>query len=122
MNARELVKDGPIKVLRLPQVCDLTGLCRSTIYQMEADLRELLGFQNRRGRDRCRQVQTLLKRKLGDVDRQLKQLTEFRETLENYLAQCARTLGRGTEEECPVVRELSDDRPRSMSAFVTRCE
>jgi prophage regulatory protein len=39
MNARELVKDGPIKVLRLPQVCDLTGLCRSMIYQMEADLR-----------------------------------------------------------------------------------
>jgi prophage regulatory protein len=39
MNARELVKDGPIKVLRLPQVCDLTGLCRSMIYQMEADER-----------------------------------------------------------------------------------
>jgi prophage regulatory protein len=39
MNARELVKDGPIKVLRLPQVCGLTGLCRSMIYQMEADLR-----------------------------------------------------------------------------------
>ena len=39
MNARELVKDGPIKVLRLPQVCDLTGLCRSMIYQMEADQR-----------------------------------------------------------------------------------
>ena len=39
MTARELVKDGPIKVLRLPQVCDLTGLCRSMIYQMEAELR-----------------------------------------------------------------------------------
>jgi prophage regulatory protein len=39
MNAREPVKDGPIRVLRLPQVCDLTGLCRSMIYQMEADER-----------------------------------------------------------------------------------
>src|SRR5580698_2957648 len=39
MNAFELVKDGPIKVLRLPQVCDLTGLCRSMIYQLEADER-----------------------------------------------------------------------------------
>jgi MerR family transcriptional regulator, copper efflux regulator len=77
------------------------------------EIRELLGFQNRRGRDRCRQVQTLLTRKLVDVDLQLKQLTEFRETLENYLAQCARTLGRDAEEECPVVRELSDDRSRS---------
>jgi MerR family copper efflux transcriptional regulator len=74
------------------------------------EIRELLGFQNRRGRDRCQQVQTLLTRKLADVDRQLKQLTDFRETLENYRTQCARTLGRDTEEECPVVRELSDDR------------
>jgi prophage regulatory protein len=28
-----------LKVLRLPQVCSLTGLGRSLIYQMEADLR-----------------------------------------------------------------------------------
>src|SRR5262249_12605088 len=28
---------GPIHVLRLPQVCKMTGLCRSSIYQMEAD-------------------------------------------------------------------------------------
>ncbi len=29
----------PLKILRLPQVCDVTGLCRSMIYQMEADKR-----------------------------------------------------------------------------------
>ena len=74
------------------------------------EIRELLGFQSRRGRERCRQVQTLLTRKLADVDGQLKQLAAFRDTLEDYLAQCARTLGRDTEEECPVVRELSDGR------------
>ena len=28
---------GPIHVLRLQQVCKMTGLCRSSIYQMEAD-------------------------------------------------------------------------------------
>jgi prophage regulatory protein len=27
------------KILRLPQVCEVTGLCRSMIYQLEADLR-----------------------------------------------------------------------------------
>jgi MerR family copper efflux transcriptional regulator len=74
------------------------------------EIRELLGFQDRKGRDRCRQVHALLTRKLSDVDAQLKQLTDFRQTLEHYQAQCARTLGRGTEEECPVVRELSDER------------
>lgn len=28
-----------LKILRLPQVCEVTGLCRSMIYQMEADRR-----------------------------------------------------------------------------------
>jgi len=31
--------DGSLKILRLPQVCEVTGLCRSMIYQLEADLR-----------------------------------------------------------------------------------
>lgn len=30
---------GTIQVLRLPQVCKMTGLCRSLIYQMEAEKR-----------------------------------------------------------------------------------
>ena len=28
-----------IRVLRLPEVCEITGLCRSSIYQMEAERR-----------------------------------------------------------------------------------
>ena len=31
--------EGSLKILRLPQVCEVTGLCRSMIYQMEADMR-----------------------------------------------------------------------------------
>jgi prophage regulatory protein len=31
--------DSSLKILRLPQVCEVTGLCRSMIYQLEADLR-----------------------------------------------------------------------------------
>jgi prophage regulatory protein len=29
----------PLQVLRLPQVCRVTGLCRSMIYQLEAERR-----------------------------------------------------------------------------------
>lgn len=29
----------PIQVLRLPEVCKVTGLCRSLIYQMQAEHR-----------------------------------------------------------------------------------
>jgi DNA-binding transcriptional MerR regulator len=74
------------------------------------EIAELLGFQQRRGRERCRQVKSLLTRKLNDVDQRLQQLQEFRQTLRSYLSQCERALGLGTEEECPVARELSDDR------------
>ena len=28
-----------LRILRLPQVCEVTGFCRSMIYQMEAELR-----------------------------------------------------------------------------------
>ena len=31
--------DESLKILRLPQVCEVTGLCRSMIYRLEADLR-----------------------------------------------------------------------------------
>jgi prophage regulatory protein len=31
--------DACLKILRLPQVCEVTGLCRSMIYQLEADLK-----------------------------------------------------------------------------------
>ena len=73
------------------------------------EIRELLGFQDRRGRERCRQVQNLLTRKLGDVDLRLQQLQDFRHTLRDYLSQCERALGRATDEDCPVVRDLSDE-------------
>jgi DNA-binding transcriptional MerR regulator len=73
------------------------------------EIRELLGFQDRRGRERCRQVQKLLTRKLADVDGRLHQLQEFRQTLGIYLGQCERALGGSADEECPVVRELSED-------------
>ena len=33
------ITDESLKILRLPQVCEVTGLCRSMIYQLEADLR-----------------------------------------------------------------------------------
>jgi prophage regulatory protein len=33
------VNQDSLRILRLPQVCAVTGLCRSMIYQMEAELR-----------------------------------------------------------------------------------
>jgi prophage regulatory protein len=39
MNDSFPVADANFKVLRLPQVCEVTGLRRSMIYQLEAEKR-----------------------------------------------------------------------------------
>jgi prophage regulatory protein len=39
MPAPELRSNEPLQVLRLPQVCRVTGLCRSMIYQLESERR-----------------------------------------------------------------------------------
>jgi prophage regulatory protein len=39
MNDSSPVADAHVKVLRLPQVCEVTGLRRSMIYQLEAEQR-----------------------------------------------------------------------------------
>jgi prophage regulatory protein len=39
MNTMFSSDDAAIRILRLPQVCSVTGLGRSMIYQMEADQR-----------------------------------------------------------------------------------
>jgi prophage regulatory protein len=39
VNGAALTTSHPIQIMRLPQVCQRTGLCRSTIYQLEAERR-----------------------------------------------------------------------------------
>ncbi len=39
MSTRPSSPNRPYQVLRLPQVCQVTGLCRSLVYQMEAEER-----------------------------------------------------------------------------------
>jgi DNA-binding transcriptional MerR regulator len=99
-----LYPPGTLERIRFIKQAQLHGLTLR-------EIRELLGFQDRRGRERCRSVQRLLTQKLADVDGRLEQLQEFRQTLRSYLSQCERALGGGTDEECPVVRDLSHDRP-----------
>lgn len=39
MTIQVSATDALLRVLRLPQVCSTTGLCRSMIYQLEAEQR-----------------------------------------------------------------------------------
>lgn len=71
-----------------------------------ADIRELLAFRDRGGRERCRHVQRLLGTKIAELDSQLVQLQEFRRTLKSYVDQCQQTLSGTSEADCPVVAQL----------------
>lgn len=70
------------------------------------EIRELLRLDSRRGAGQCRQVRTLLQRKLADVDARLVEIQEFRRTLDDYLKQCNRTLADEPDAACPVVENL----------------
>src|SRR5206468_10793009 len=70
-----LYPSGTLERIRFIKQAQLHGLTLR-------EIRELLGFQDRRGRERCRQVQRLLARKLADVDSRLAQLQDFRQTLQ----------------------------------------
>lgn len=39
MSASQSVTEAPLRLLRLEQVCEITGLRRSMVYQLEAELR-----------------------------------------------------------------------------------
>jgi DNA-binding transcriptional MerR regulator len=77
-----------------------------------AEIRELLRLDVRRGASQCREVQQLLTRKLADVDARLLELQDFRRTLDDYLAQCNRTLADTPEAACPVVEDLRQSASR----------
>ncbi len=75
-----------------------------------AEIRQLLTFQGRGGRERCRHVHRLLGVKLAEIETKLAQLQAFKNTLRGYLAQCERSLGGAAEADCPVVERLEGDR------------
>lgn len=39
MNDTTPAQTGRLQILRLPEVCDVTGLCRSMVYQLESEHR-----------------------------------------------------------------------------------
>lgn len=71
-----------------------------------AEIRQLLAFQDRGGREQCRHVHRMLGLKLAELETKLAQLQEFRKTLRSYLAQCERSLSGSADSECPVVERL----------------
>jgi len=54
----------------------------------------------------CRRVRDLLTRRIEDIDARIKELREFRRTLNEHLVACDRALAAAGDPECPTIEAL----------------
>jgi MerR family copper efflux transcriptional regulator len=70
------------------------------------DIKELLISAG--GAAQCRRVRDILRKKLSDLDDQMKAMRRFRRTLSHHLSACETELNkRGEAADCPVMAELA---------------
>ncbi len=78
------------------------------------DIQQLTSGQLRRHHaPSCRKVRDLLTRRIQDIDARIKDLREFRRTLNEHLATCDQALASAAEPACPTIEAL--DEPRRAS-------
>lgn len=71
------------------------------------DVQQLfVGNQRRPPVAPCRRVQDLLTRRIQDIDARIKELREFRRTLNEHLVACHRALAAAGEPACPTIEAL----------------
>jgi MerR family mercuric resistance operon transcriptional regulator len=71
------------------------------------DVQALLAGRQRRPQvASCRKVRDLLTGRIADIDARIKELREFRRTLNGHLAACDRALAAAGEPECPTIDAL----------------
>ena len=71
------------------------------------DIQQLVdGQQRRHHRPSCRKVRDLLTQRIDDIDGRIKELHEFRRTLNEHLASCERALSGMPEPACPTLDAL----------------
>ena len=76
-------------------------------YQTLDDVQQLLiGRQRRPAVASCRRVRDLLTRRIEDIDARIKELREFRRTLNEHLVACDRALAAAGDPECPTIEAL----------------
>lgn len=70
-------------------------------------LDEIRGLLTTGGAEECLQVRDLLRRKLAEMDEQIKKLRAFRKTLAGHLSDCDDEFEKkGQEAQCPVLFEI----------------
>jgi DNA-binding transcriptional MerR regulator len=84
------------------------------------DVQQLLaGRQRRSDVASCRKVRDLLPRRIDDIDARIKELREFRRTLQRHLVACKQALAAAADPACTTIEAL-DHSKRAAKAYEAR--
>ena len=95
-----LYTDDAVQQVKFIKQAQSLGLTLDDVQQL------LTGRQRRPQVASCRKVRDLLTRRIEDIDARIKELREFRRTLNEHLATCDRALAAAGEPECPTIEAL----------------
>jgi DNA-binding transcriptional MerR regulator len=95
-----LYTDDAVQQVRFIKQAQSLGLTLDDVQQL------LTGRQRRPQVASCRRVRDLLTRRIEDIDARIKELREFRRTLNEHLVACDRALAAAGEPECPTIEAL----------------
>jgi MerR family mercuric resistance operon transcriptional regulator len=102
-----MYSDVVVDQVRFIKQAQSLGLTLDDIQQM------LAGQQRRHHAPSCRKIRDLLTRRIDDIDARIKELKDFRRTLDEHRAACERALSGESEPPCPTIEAL--DKPRRAS-------
>ena len=95
-----LYTEDAVQQVRFIKQAQSLGLTLDDVQQL------LTGRQRRPHVASCRRVRDLLTRRIEDIDARIKELREFRQTLNEHLVACDRALAAAGDPECPTIEAL----------------
>ena len=95
-----LYSDDALQQVRFIKQAQSLGLTLDDVQQL------LVARQRRPPVASCRRVRDLLTRRIEDIDARIRELRQFRRTLNEHLVACDRALAAAGEPECPTIEAL----------------
>ena len=107
VSGYRVYSDAAVQQVRFIKQAQSLGLTLDDIQQLGA------GQLRRNHAASCRKVRDLLTRRIDDIDARIRELREFRRTLQEHHAACDQALASAAEPACPTIEAL--DEPKRAS-------
>ena len=108
-----LYTDDAVQQVKLIKQAQSLGLTLDDVQQL------LTGRQRRPHVASCREVRDLLTHRIEDINARIRELREFRRTLNEHLVACDRALAAAGDPECPTIEALGGSK-RVSKAYEAR--